>query len=749
MKKFFAFLVASMMCFCTLLTGCTTNDNANANDGAKDGSSYDSVIDNTVYDIVLEEGKTYSNQISTLDNYGFVVEKNYNSNLFYVNDSRIKAADPFVFQCTDETDAENYGKFFMYSTPTRAKSFTAWESTDMVSWKQKAPAYTVPADGWEYADTWAPEVIYDKDAVRSNYGLDENAPGTGVYFIYYSATPCTRFNNFTNMADGTKWQLGLAVSTSPYGPFTMYNGEEHGAKIGGVDYSTRQNYATYTTYKDTWNTFANAGRQGDVITNDDCWFNQSAARASLAFQWKHKNKAGKWVDPNGNEVAEGTANATFINEGAQYMVVDESLGGMPCFDANPFVDPVTGQKYLFFSVSGRGQPTQTDANYLPLFQVQSTYAVKMYNNDWSQIDYSSITRISRAQCNFISQAAADAYEVDAKEFDASQFVNGYDEGDNLQLTLGYADAEKKIAGTSGVNEGPCVLYNEKTGLYYLLVSVGSYNDASYSVVQSVAYSPMGPYRKLTLEEGGVLLSNYANGASNIVVSPGHNSVIKIGDQLAICYHSIINYIHGAARGVRVDRMLYTPNGNGMQVLYVNGPTKSPQLKFYGADMDYKNIIGDATVSVQSETGVNVDALTDGIITMHSSGIHTFTKEFEFTETEIKMTISFDDYRTICGLMFYNSANYKNAFWNIKRIEMDAKIDNSLANVIIKSLKYDWDNTVTFNSIRSGNAAIAVFNDLQIKEITVTVKNWNIPSEGQDASLYSGKTALSELVVIGK
>ena len=73
MKKFFAFLIASMMCICTLLTGCINNDSADAEDGSKDSSSYASVTDNTVYDIVLEEGKTYSNQISTLDDYGFVV----------------------------------------------------------------------------------------------------------------------------------------------------------------------------------------------------------------------------------------------------------------------------------------------------------------------------------------------------------------------------------------------------------------------------------------------------------------------------------------------------------------------------------------------------------------------------------------------------------------------------------------------------------------------------------------------------
>ena len=93
MKKLGLFLLTCIICLGTFLTACTSSGG-----------------DTT---IVLEEGKTYSNQISTLNEDGSVAVKNYNSDLFYFNDSNLQVADTFVFQCKDETDTENYGKFFL------------------------------------------------------------------------------------------------------------------------------------------------------------------------------------------------------------------------------------------------------------------------------------------------------------------------------------------------------------------------------------------------------------------------------------------------------------------------------------------------------------------------------------------------------------------------------------------------------------------------------------------------------------
>ena len=53
--------------------------------------------------------------------------------------------------------------------------------------------------------------------------------------------------------------------------------------------------------------------------------------------------------------------------------------------------------------------------------------------------------------------------------------------------------------------------------------------------------------------------------------------------------------------------------------------------------------------------------------------------------------------------------------------------------------------VTTANIVSGSSAIAVFNELSVNEITLTIKNTNI---GDDPDLYSGVIGISEVVVIG-
>ena len=96
-------------------------------------------------------------------------------------------------------------------------------------------------------------------------------------------------------------------------------------------------------------------------------------------------------------------------------------------------------------------------------------------------------------------------------------------------------------------------------------------------------------------------------------------------------------------------------------------------------------------------------------------------------------------------MVYNSCNLKNAFYNVAKIEMDAKIKSSSAKVVINNLAYDWDSYVGLLGIQSGTSAIAVFNEIEVKEISFVIYNYNI---GDDASLYSGITSISEIAVIG-
>ncbi|MBO5285909.1 MAG: hypothetical protein J6B16_03320 [Clostridia bacterium] len=724
MKKLITILIAIMMCFSVI--ACTNNNNNGGGNGGAGDSNYVQLIKN----------QTYYDQVGVIDSLtGVELQSNYTKNLFYRNNVPFTCADPFAFQCTDVTDEVNYGKFFLYGTAS-VGVFNCFESTDLVSWERKFGAYQWQNEGWEKSDCWAPEVAYDKDADPADYGLEDDGIGQGVYFFYYSASSWVDY-----MPDNQR-VLGLAVGTSPYGPFTMYNGEELGAKIGGIDYGTEDGYSNLQAAFDSDTA---KGRVGDVISMDDPWFNDSAARASLSFQFENKDKAGSWVDPDGNVVDENTPDATYIPENAAYMEVDEGAGWITCIDPHPYVDPIDGQKYLYFSLSG-GSRSGYDQYGLPYWQGQQVYAVKMLDNDWTQIDYSSMVRCTRGTINVISDAAAEAYQDDADNFDASLYPLGHQEGD-LGLVVERAEAECRMS-QAGVNEGPFVLYNEDTGLYYMTISVAGYTDSSYSLVQLTAYRPTGPWRKLDLDEGAVVLSTDVGKAMDNVFGPGHHSFIQVGDELINVYHKHINYAQSVHnRGPAVDRVQWVKNNQGMTVLHTNGPSTAVQPLIYGTGAtEYDNIADEATITTTASTERYLDALNDGVVRIHNEDVAAHLHEYEFEDATNVITLKFDSYKAITGLMIYNSRLTDSSFLNIAKIEMDAKMNGKEFTAYIENLEMYWDKYTFANAydILPGSSAVAVFDELAIKEIRITVNNINDAEAG-----YSGYTAISDIVVLGK
>ena len=82
-----------------------------------------------------------------------------------------------------------------------------------------------------------------------------------------------------------------------------------------------------------------------------------------------------------------------------------------------------------------------------------------------------------------------------------------------------------------MNEGPVMTYNADTGLYYRTISSGSYPNNTYCVIQLVGYSPVGPFRKLDADEGGMVLGVDNGTVSDIITGVGHHSITKAGDEL--------------------------------------------------------------------------------------------------------------------------------------------------------------------------------------------------------------------------
>lgn len=223
----------------------------------------------------------------------------------------------------------------------------------------------------------------------------------------------------------------------------------------------------------------------------------------------------------------------------------------------------------------------------------------------------------------------------------------------------------------------------------------------------------------------------------------------------IIYHQQEDRLTGGTwlRTLAMDRVAFVDNGKGQEVMHANGPTWSLQPQAEVAS-EYKNIASEAKVSTTK--GTNVEALTDGLLSIYKK--KDFVKEFESSKTTT-ITLQFEDYREIKGLMIYNSKWFEKAFFSVDRIEFDFKNEEvpEGATAYINDLKFDWESYVNSNRIdmRPGGSAVAVFDPLMVKEIRITFK---LPVERIDALqllddegyiIDQETIGISEIAVLGK
>ncbi len=398
-----------------------------------------------------------------------------------------------------------------------------------------------------------------------------------------------------------------------------------------------------------------------------------------------------------------------------YKAIEESGMGDPteiftCIDPHPYVAP-DGQKYLYFVRDRAGSE-------------QKTHIWGMKMNTWTDPDYSSVTRLTRTGY----------YTVDDQ-------------------------SEENIATYEGtnnyINEGPYIyesLQSDGSYRYYLTLSINGYTDKTYSVIQAVGNSPLGPFTKLKEEDGGILIGTDGQSWDHIS-GPGHHSFIRIGDELYVLYHEHIDRLNGnSQRYAAIDRVEITHNAKGEEVLYVNGPTWSlqPRVEEYA---EYKNIAGDADVSAPGE---NVDALTDKLLSLYS--YIDYVKEYTADRTTT-ITLTFDDYREVTGIMIYNSKYFDRAFVDIARIEVDCRTEDGAYEgmAYIDDLAFDWDfyRNEYADAMRPGGSAVAIFDPLLVKEIRITVElpetrpdNIQLTDE-EGWPIKQTQVAVSEIVVLGK
>ena len=328
-------------------------------------------------------------------------------------------------------------------------------------------------------------------------------------------------------------------------------------------------------------------------------------------------------------------------------------------DASPFVDPVTKKKYLIFNHERQPSPI-----------------LIMEMENWLK-PLPETTKVI-ARCGY--------YTVE--DYEKAQ------KGEAVETS----DFEMR---TNKVNEGPCMYYNAENKKYYLTYSVNGFMDPTYAVAQAVSDSPTEGFRKLTQAENGLILSA-DDGGNKLASGTGHHCFFHIGEKLYIYYHKHTVPYADEGRYTAVDEVKFVTikdrNGEDLDVMYVNGPTVTPQPAIVKG-MEYADI-SDKLQSVSVISGTLADGsdtkwLNDGLLSynmkLNQEFLNTYVRETEIT-SDTTFELSFADYETIRGLMIYNSKNLEKVFYKIKNVEFESEGKT----YFIKELNIDEQSNFKFN-----------------------------------------------------
>lgn len=447
--------------------------------------------------------------------------------------------------------------------------------------------------------------------------------------------------------------------------------------------------------------------QPDFNSNWDTWnhwapeiiYDKDFGGYLLFYNADYKNTGRKYIDIAFAEQPYGPFEPLYGGKEPAYDFssnnpkMDKALARSYTIDVHPYIDPVSGDKYLYYSGYG------SDGN--GGWHGQTIFGVKL--NNWMEPDYSTVKELTKL------------YNTTVDRSD-----NDINEGQ----------------GWASVNEAAYMYYHE--GTYYLTFSVYAYDQSMYQVRQAISDSPLGNFTKIQPEDGGQIIAT-DDAWSGTIISAGHHCFIECGDQLMIAYHTFLNRTDiGNGRALAVDTISFVENEKGQTLLHANGPTYSYQ-PLPSEISGYSNLASKANITIDNVADdSSIDYLTDGQIKVHAIDP---VKEFTTSGGKTVITLSFDEFILARSIMLYNSTEFDKAFWGINSIKLYYKTGaNSTDVVTIKNVIFDEDwigNTDTFSEIiYPGANSIVEFDELPVNKIEITIN-------AEDA------LALNEIVVLGK
>lgn len=373
-------------------------------------------------------------------------------------------------------------------------------------------------------------------------------------------------------------------------------------------------------------------------------------------------------------------------------------------DVSPFFDD-NGDFYLYFN-------KHKDSNYASL---NGIWGMKM--KSMTQPDYSTIVCLT--QPNNIT-ASSTPGDIESTTQEGNYF---YSEG--------------------GVNEGPTMI--KHNGIYYLTYSANGYKSHNYSVHMAVSDSPLGTFRKLDGTEGNPVLDGSAEG---YMVGTAHHSIVEKGDELYIVYHRLSSIYTYSGRAICADRLNWTTNKDGLDILVANGPSKSLQWLSESVS-GYKNLAQTADIKISTGTGVNY--LTDGIIPF-TSAIEDYVMQSE--SGDVKITFQWDEPVSVSSIMIYNGMDESYAFSNISDIRFKLAEQPDWASkaydyAVIQDLVFPsryWD--ADSEEYIAGAPAVAEFDSIMVTEISITIKEGDRLVEYDKFGETNVALKIAEIVILG-
>ncbi len=395
-------------------------------------------------------------------------------------------------------------------------------------------------------------------------------------------------------------------------------------------------------------------------------------------------------------------------------------------DAHPFRDE-DGQLYLYFCHHLDSAHDGVDI-----------WGMKM--KDMITPDYSTLTLLVKGGYTTVKKD-------ESKWADAPWSLDSYVMGEKYELENGdHGDG----------NEGAFMIaknYTDKTGKtlrrYLLCYSGGGYNNKYYDISQTISdESPLGPFVKPTQYASSIVGTSYDNSWQ---MGCGHGCLVYSpeGDELFILGWSHVNDDYAAeaeGRFYSVDKVHWVENPDYGLLLYGNGPTKSCQPRMYDT-IGVRNIAKDATISVSSKGKYSgAQYLNDELFVSHA-----YYGDWEFQcDDAVKITLTFDEPRTVGAVMVYNTYDYNYAFSKVDFVEFNLAerpswyTSSKYASVArVSDIKFNSDFIGSaYDYVQAGASCLASFNQIKVTSITVSVSE-----KIKTNNSYKG-IRISDIVVLG-